>query len=101
MVEKNLSPKHVNAKLLTEFTTSDEIASKSILATKRYIKSNNENTSDYFLSKNSEGDLVIPLRYKVDFTMPISLGDPGGKSRNIIYNIKNEAGIVAISKAVS
>ncbi len=90
LAEKNLSPADVNARSLSEFSTTNENISKAISATKQYLEGKNENIADFYvsdISENSEGNLVIPLWHKISFTMPISPGNPGGKNRNIIYNV--------------
>jgi hypothetical protein len=84
-----LKPSDVNAVRLTEAQPRGNVETVAVEKTIVALKAAGENPEDFFLApiKNtSDGTLELPLYYKVAFEEPVAPGNPGGKSRTVIYD---------------
>jgi hypothetical protein len=57
------------------------------------LKSSGEHPEDFFLApieSTADGTLELPLYYKVAFQEPETIGNPGGKSRTVVYDPVNQ-----------
>jgi len=84
-----LKPGDVNAVPLSEVQPRGNVETVAVEKTIAALKAAGENPEDFFLApirNANDGTLELPLYYKVAFQEPVALGNPGGKSRTVIYD---------------
>jgi hypothetical protein len=84
-----LKPSEVNAVRLTEVQPKGNAETVAVEKTILALKSAGENPEDFFLApieNTADGTIELPLYYKAAFQEPEAVGNPGGKSRTVVYD---------------
>ena len=89
-----LQPEDIGARQLTAV---DDLGSQETRAAQAAIARLTEegaDAADYYLApiaKRTDGQLELPLWYKAAFESPPYPGNPGGKSRTMVYDVDRNA----------
>jgi hypothetical protein len=89
--EHTLTPEEVGARRLTEIDGLGPQEHSALQAAIGRLASEGAEAADFYLGpieKRSDTLLELPLWYKSAFEGPMVVGNPGGKSRTMVYDIE-------------